>query len=132
MTYLTEVRSVLLNVRYQGSQILDTYLEDPTSGLRFYALDLNGVVSIHLGVHNGEPWYRWIWMWESTQEADAAHSKLPPGFDEALDAVLDSIRSFLHSNQVADSSKTRLCTFDLTPCLASLGLDMAAVKETAN
>ncbi len=57
---------------------MDTFLEDPTTGLSFNAVSLDGVVSIHLGVLNGEPWYRWIWMWESTQEADLAHSKLPP------------------------------------------------------
>jgi len=130
MAYLTEVRSVLLQARYRGSQILDTYLEDPVSGLRFYALSLDGVVSIHLGVHNGEPWYCWIWMWESTQEADAALNTLPPGFDEALQAVIESIRSFLRSSQVAGDHDTRLCTFDLTPQLASLGLDMAAVEMT--
>lgn len=130
MAYSTEVRSVLLYARYQGSQILDTYLEDPASGLRFYALSLDGIVSIHLGVHDGEPWYRWIWMWESTQEADAALDTLPPGFDEALDAVIESIRSFLHSHQAAGDQDTRLCTFDLTPQLTGLGLKMAAVEMT--
>jgi hypothetical protein len=130
MAYLTEIRSVLLHARYQGSRILDIYLEDPGSGLRFYALSLNGVISVHLGVHNGEPWYCWIWMWESTQEADTALNQLPPGFDEALDTVTESIRSFLHDNQAAGDYSTRLCTFDLTPQLASLGLDMAAVEMT--
>jgi hypothetical protein len=130
MAYLTGVHSVLLHARYRGSQILDSYLEDPISGLRFYALNLNGIVSIHLGVCDGELWYRWIWMWESTQEADAALNKLPPGFDEAWDAVIDSIRSFLHNSQAAGDHNTRLCTFDLTPQLASLGLDMAAVEIT--
>ena len=134
MAYLTRVHSVSLHALYQGSNISDTYLEDEASGLRFYVLSLDGVVSIHLGVYNGEPWYRWVWMWESTQEADFALNHLPPGFDEALEAVISSIQHFLHDNHASDNHDTRLCTFDLTPHLVGLGLEIAAIdlsKEQA-
>ncbi len=107
---------------------MDTYLEDPASGLKFQAVSLDGVVSIHLGVFEGEPWYRWIWMWESTQEADLAHMKLPPDFDDSLNAVVASIQSFLHANQIADGPDDRLCKFDLTPHIAGLGLKLSAVE----
>ncbi len=128
MAYLTKVYSVSLCAQYQGSQIVDTYLEDPASSLRFHAISLDGDVSIHLGVLDGEPWYRWVWMWESTQEADSALAKLPPDFDDALEAVIDSIRNFLRANQTADDLDTRLCKFELTPHLANLGLELAAVE----
>ena len=128
MAYLSKISSVLLCAQYQGSQIVDSYLEDPVSSLRFHAVSLDGVVSIHLGVLDGEPWYRWIWMWETTQEADSALNKLPPGFDDALEAVVVSIRIFLHATRAADGPDMRLCKFDLTPHLASLGLELAAVE----
>jgi hypothetical protein len=130
MAYLTRIRSVFLLAEIRGSRITDTHLEDPASGLEFDVLGLDGAVSIHLGVHLGEPWYRWIWMWESSQEADLAHSQLPPGFDESLEGVITSIRTFLQSSLNTDSDDARIVSLDLTPQLIRLGLEMAAIDMT--
>lgn len=126
MKFLSRINSVKLHAQTSAPQRLDTCFKAGDSGLSFNLLILNGIVSIHLGIHNGEPWHRWIWMWESTQEADLALAQLNPGFEEDLEAVLSAIRQFVRGLPASEPDSKPPDTLDLTPHLDRLGLEMFA------
>jgi hypothetical protein len=74
---LQATEMVRVCVEFDGRSFADAYFEDIQTQQRFRVLALDNVVAVDIGLYNSECWFRWVWMWESMEEADEAWSKAP-------------------------------------------------------
>jgi hypothetical protein len=132
MTQLQATESVQVCVEFDGRSLADTYFEDRKTLQRFNVLSLDDVVSVHIGLYNGEGWYRWVWMWESTQEADEAWSKAPADIDKPIVRIVQSINDFIgDATRNANSEKSKVL-LDITPELRNIGWGMTILDHTTD
>jgi hypothetical protein len=132
ITQLQATDSVQVCVEFEGRSISDAYFIDGKTRQRFYVLSLDGILSANIGLYKGEGWYRWVWMWESKDEADKAWSKSPSDIEETLDRLAQRINDFIKgANRNAKSTKS-LVVLDITPELKSIGWPMTILGNTTD
>jgi hypothetical protein len=124
--------SVQVCVESNGRSLVNAYFEDMKTQERFNMLSIDDVVSVNIGLYNGEAWHRWVWMWESTQEADNAWSKAPTDIDKAIEQLVQGINNFIgdaRRNVKTDKSKVVL---DITSELMNIGWEMTILDYTTD
>ena len=122
--------SVQVCVEFNRRSRADTYFEDMKTQERFNVLSINDVVSVNIGLYNGEGWYRWVWIWESTQEADEAWSKAPANIDETIEELVQRINNFIgNATRNVKSEKSRV-VLDMTPELRNIGWEINILDYT--
>jgi len=130
LTQLPATESVQVCVEFNGRSLADAYFEDTKTQQRFNVLSIDDVVSVNIGLYNGEGWYRWVWMWESTQEADKAWSKAPPNIAETIEQLVHRINNFIgDATRNVKSEKSRV-VLDITPELMKIGWEMTILDYT--
>ena len=122
--------SVQVCVEFNGLSLADAYFEDMKTQERFNVLSIDDVVSVNIGLYNGEGWYRWVWIWESTQEADEAWSKAPANIDETIEELVQRINNFIgNATRNVKSEKSR-AVLDMTPELRNIGWEITILDYT--
>ena len=119
-----------LCLTYSGNCLIDSHIEEPAAANGFYVLELIGPVAVQFGVHEGEPWYRWVWMWESTREADLALAEVSPDVEHCLDTAVAAIREHVAKADSASASPDRVERLDIGALLAPIGWPMFATPHT--
>lgn len=132
LTQLPATESVQVCVEFNGLALADAYFEDRKTHQRFNVLSLDDVVSVNIGLHNGEGWYRWVWMWENTQEADEAWSKAPADIGEVIEHLVQRISNFIgDATRNVNSERSRV-VLDITPELMNIGWEMTILDYTTD
>ena len=132
VTQLQSTESVQLCIEFDGRLLADAYFEDRKTQQRFSALSIDNVVSVHIGLYNGEGWYRWVWMWESTQECDEACSKVPADLEKNLVQVVQGINDFIEEASRNAKSEKSKAILDITPVLMKIGWEMTILDHTTD
>jgi hypothetical protein len=122
--------SVQVCVEFNGLSLADVYFEDMKTQERFNVISIDDVVSVNIGLYNGEGWYRWVWIWESTQEADEAWSKAPANIEETIEELVQRINNFIgNATRNVKSGKSR-AVLDMTPELRNIGWEITLLDYT--
>ena len=122
--------SVQVCVEFNGRSRADAYFEDMKTQERFNVLSIDDVVSVNIGLYNGEGWYRWVWIWESTQEADEAWSKVPSNIEETIEELVQRINNFIgNATRNVKSEKSR-AVLDMTPELRNIAWEITILDYT--
>jgi len=123
--------SVFVCVEFDPHSIADAYFEDGQTHRRAYAINLDGAASVQIGLNTEQAWYRWVWMWETKQEADEAMKQVPDDLDLKLEQLVQKIDDFLsrarETNIQGGLSQVRL---DITPDLKSIGWEITLLDYT--
>lgn len=111
-----------------GEEPVATDFEAPDSRQKFHGLDLDGAVCVCVGVHDCEPLYRGVWMWNSRREAGLALAHVSPRLRLCLEAALlaeqeCTERSSFHVPRADRTSRT-----DPPPHLAPIDRQMTALR----
>ena len=123
-------KSVQVCVEFNGHSQANTYFEDIKTQERFNMLSIDDVVSVNIGLYNGKGWYRWVWIWESIQEADAAWSKAPSNIEETIEELVQRINNFVgNAMRNVKSEKSRV-VLDMTPELMNIGWEITILNYT--
>ena len=130
VTQLQSTESVQVCIEFDGDSLADTYFEDRKTQQRFSVLSIDNVVSVHIGLYNGEGWYRWIWMWESRQECDEAWSKTPADLEKNIEQVVQGINNFIEEASRNARSKKSKTILDITPELMEIGWEITILDHT--
>ena len=122
-------KSAQVCAEFDAHALLDAYFLDAETRRRFYVLSLDDVVSVNVGLYNGEAWYRWVWMWESTKEADEAWSRAPADLEQNIEQLVQKIDGFIRAvkRNAKPESKSVL---DITPELEHIGWEMTILEYT--
>ena len=132
LTQLQATESVQVCVEFDGHSLADAYFEDRKTQQRFNVLSIDGVVSVNIGIYNGEGWYRWVWIWESTQEADEAWSQAPADIDKTIARLVQKINDYIGNvTRNAKPAKSKVL-LDITPDLMSIGWEMTILDYTTD
>ncbi len=125
---LTE--SVQVCVEFNARAFVDACFVDIKTQRRFYVLSLDNVVSVNVGLYNGEAWYRWAWIWESTKEADEAWSKAPADIEQRIEQLVQKIDGFIRDmKRNAEPIESKII-LDITPELERIGWEMTILEYT--
>jgi hypothetical protein len=130
LTQLQATESVQVCVEFDRRSLVDTYFEDRKTQQRFNMLSIDDVISVNIGLYNGEGWYRWVWMWESTQEADEAWSKAPADIDKTIERLVQRINNFIRDATRNAKSKKSKAILDITPELMKIGWEITILDRT--
>jgi hypothetical protein len=130
ITELQATDSVEVCVEFKGRSLADLYFRDRKTQQQFQVLSLDGIISVNIGLSNGEGWYRWVWMWESTEEADEAWSKAPPDVEQTIESLAQRINDFIKDTHRKAKSRRSMVALDITPQLKSTGLEMTILDYT--
>jgi hypothetical protein len=132
LAQLTATESVQVCVEFDEHSLADAYFENRNTQQRFNVLSLDDVVSVNIGLFNGEGWYRWVWMWESAQEADEAWSKAPADIEKIIEELVQKINNFIgDATRNTETDKSRVI-LDITPELMNLGWQMTILDYTTD
>jgi len=104
-----------------GGELVATYFEDPDSRQRFHALELDRAVCVRVGVHDGEPRHRGVWMWNQGREGDLALAHFSPTVGPCLEAALSAAQEFIECSSLRFPHSDRTGRMDLPPLLAPIG-----------
>ena len=129
---LKATESLQVCVEFNGRSLADAYFEDIKTQERFNLLSIDDVVPVNIGLYNGEGWYRWVWIWESTQEADEAWSKAPANIEETVEQLVQRINNFIADAVRKTRSDTSRVILDLTPELMNIGREMTILDYTTD
>jgi len=119
-----------LCLAYSGDRLVDSHMEDSATGAKFYILELSGPAPVQFGVHEGEPWFRWVWMWETTREADLALAKVPPEVESSLDSAVETIRQVVSMANPGQASPDRVERVSIGDLLTHIGWPMTGLPDT--
>jgi hypothetical protein len=123
---LTPVAHPVLCLSRSNDGKIEAHFEDAALPSEFYVLLLEGPAPIQVGVHDGEPWYRWAWMWESTREADLALEKVPTDVESRLESAVASMREFVARCIAGPDDRHVTAKLDIAPLLGPIGWPMLA------
>jgi hypothetical protein len=132
VTQLRSTESVQVCIEFDERSLADAYFEDRKTQQRFSVLSIDNVVSVHIGLYNGEGWYRWVWMWESTQEADEAWSKAPADLEKNIEQVVQGINDFIEEATRNAKSEKSKAILDITPELMKIGWEITILDHTTD
>jgi hypothetical protein len=132
LTQLKATKSVQVCVEFNGRLSEAAYFEDKDTQQRFNVLSVDDVVSVNIGLFNGEGWYRWVWIWESTQEADEAWNRAPADIEKVIEELTQKINNFIvDAARIPKPDKSRV-VLDITPELMNIGWEMTILDYTAD
>lgn len=130
ITQLETTDSVQVCVEFEGRSSSGAYFKDRKTQQRFYVLGLDGIISVNIGLYKGEGFYRWIWVWDSTEEADMAWSKAPADIETTFDRLVKRINDLIKDAKRNVKSGKSLVVLDITPELKSIGWPMTILGNT--
>jgi hypothetical protein len=123
--------SVFVCVGLDPHSIVDAYFEDGQTRRRAYALGLDEAASVQIALNTEQAWHRWVWMWETKQEANEALKHVPDDLGLKLEQLVQKIDDFLsrarETNIQGGPSQVRL---DITPDLKSIGWQITLLDHT--
>jgi hypothetical protein len=130
VTQFPTIESVQVCVEFVNFSLVKAYFEDKKTQQRFNVLALDDVVAVNIGLYNGVAWRRWVWMWESTQEADEAWSKAPADIDKILEGLVQKINDFIGEMTKNVNPENLKGVLDITPELVNIGWEMTMLERT--
>ncbi len=122
---LKAAQSVAICVKFNGLLFEDAYFEDRQSQQEFYVVGFEGIAPVNFGLYNGEAWYRWIWCWESTTEADQALKQIPDGIDNILEQLVLKVNDFIREAREENArTGNTIFVLDVTKDMKSIGWEL--------
>ena len=95
----------------------------------FHGLELDGVIGVRVGVGDGEPRHRGVWIWDSRREADLALAHVSPTEEPCLEAAPPAAQDLIERSRFHIPAPNCASGMGLPPLLAPIGWTLTALPD---